>query len=116
MGMYSEEFVGKRLNVMEVLGENKERKPMRRWLDTTRNDLSERELSGEEGQDRVQWRCLRTRKHRHRMKGCGRSRLLLEMLQFYKYTLRVTPQCTYTGLSPGRIRSTALGSVTFWNL
>ena len=30
----------------------------RRWLDNIRNDLSERELSEEEAQDRVKWRCL----------------------------------------------------------
>ena len=30
----------------------------RRWLDNIKNDLSERELSGEEAQDRVQWRRL----------------------------------------------------------
>ena len=35
-------------------GEEKER----RWLDSIRNDLSERELAGEEAHDRVQWRRL----------------------------------------------------------
>ena len=29
-------------------------RPMLRWLDNIRNDMSERELSGEEAQDRVQ--------------------------------------------------------------
>ena len=29
-----------------------------RWLDNIKNDLSERELSGEEAKDRVQWRRL----------------------------------------------------------
>ena len=33
-------------------------RPKRRWLDNIKNDLSERELSGEEAQDRVQWRHL----------------------------------------------------------
>ena len=37
--------------------EKKERKT-EAWLDNIKNDLSERELSGEEAQDRVQWRRL----------------------------------------------------------
>ena len=40
-------------------GEKKERKrPKRRWLDSIRNDLSERKLSGEDVQDRAKWRRL----------------------------------------------------------
>ena len=34
------------------------RRPKRRWLDNIKNDLSGRELSGEEAQDQVQWRRL----------------------------------------------------------
>ena len=34
-------------------GEKKGGRPKRRWLDNINNDLSERELSGEEAQDRV---------------------------------------------------------------
>ena len=39
---------------MEVPGKRKERRgrPKRRWMDNIKNDLSERELSGEEAQDR----------------------------------------------------------------
>ena len=43
---------------MEVPGKRKIGRPKGRWLDNIKNDLSERELSGEEAQDRVQWRCL----------------------------------------------------------
>ena len=53
-----EEYVGKRVMVMEVPGERRRRRPKRRWLDNIKNDLSERELSGEEAQDRVKWRRL----------------------------------------------------------
>ena len=41
-----EEYVGNR--VMEVPGKRTRRRPKRRWLDNIKNDLSERELSGEE--------------------------------------------------------------------
>ena len=41
-----EEYVGKR--VMEVPGKRTRGRPKRRWLDNIKNDLSERELSGEE--------------------------------------------------------------------
>ena len=51
-----EEYVGKR--VMEVPGKRRRGRPKRRWLDNIKNGLSERELSGEEAQDRVQWRRL----------------------------------------------------------
>ena len=44
--------------VMEVPGKRRRGRPKRRWLDNIKNDLSERELSGEEAPDRVQWRRL----------------------------------------------------------
>ena len=53
-----DEYVGKRVMVMEVPGERRRGRPTRKWLDNINNDLSERELSGEEAQDRVQWRCF----------------------------------------------------------
>ena len=42
------EYVGKRVVVMEVPGKRTRGRPKRRWLDNIKNDLSERELSGEE--------------------------------------------------------------------
>ena len=43
--------------VMELPGKRRGR-PKRRWLDSIRNDLSERVLSGEDVQDRPRWRRL----------------------------------------------------------
>ena len=43
---------------MEVPGESRRGKPKRRWLDNTKNDLSDRELSGEDAQERAIWRRL----------------------------------------------------------
>ena len=53
-----EEYVGRRVMVMKVPRKRRIGRPKRRWLDNIRNDLSEIELSGEEAQDRVQWRRL----------------------------------------------------------
>ena len=53
-----EEYVGKRVMVMEVTGKRRRGRLKRRWSDDIKNDLSEIELSGEEAQDRVQWRSL----------------------------------------------------------
>ena len=41
-------YVSKRVMAMEVPGEKMRGRPKRRWLDNITNDLSERELSGEE--------------------------------------------------------------------
>ena len=38
-----DEYVGKRVMAMEVPGKRKRGRPKRMWLDTIRNDLSERE-------------------------------------------------------------------------
>ena len=38
--------------------EGEEDQRARRWLDNIKNDLSERELSGEDEQDRAKWRRL----------------------------------------------------------
>ena len=46
-----DEYVGKRVMVMEVAGKIRGGRPKRWWLDNIRNDLSERGLSGEEVQD-----------------------------------------------------------------
>ena len=53
-----DEYVCKKLMAMEVLGKRRRRRPKRRWLDSIRNDLSERELSREHAQDRAKERCL----------------------------------------------------------
>ena len=53
-----DEYVGNRLMTMEVQGKIRRGRPKRRWLDSIRNDLSERELSREEAQDRTKWRRL----------------------------------------------------------
>ena len=39
------EYVGKRVMGMGVLGKRRRGRPNRRWLDSIRNDLSEREIS-----------------------------------------------------------------------
>ena len=53
-----DEYVGKRVMAMEVPGKRRRGRPKRRWLDSIRNDLSERELSREDAQDRAKWRRL----------------------------------------------------------
>ena len=53
-----DEYVGKRVMVMEVSGKGRKGRPRRTWLDNIKNDLSERELSREDAQGRDKWRCL----------------------------------------------------------
>ena len=53
-----DEYVGKRVMAMEVPGNRRRGRPKRRWLDSIRNDLSERELSKEDAQDRAKWKRL----------------------------------------------------------
>ena len=53
-----DEYVGKRVMGMEVTGKRRRGRPKRRWLDSIRNDLSERGLSEEDAQDRPRWRRL----------------------------------------------------------
>ena len=68
--------LGKRVMVMEVPWKRRRGRPKRRWLDNIKNDLSERELLGEDAQDRVQWRRLRIiidPKYKS-YKRCGRRR------------------------------------------
>ena len=52
------EYVGKRVMTMEVPGKRRRGMPKRRWLDSIRIDLSERELTEEDAQDREKWRRL----------------------------------------------------------
>ena len=47
------ECIGKRVVAMEVPGKRRRGRPKRRWLDSIRNDLSERDT-----QDRAKWRRL----------------------------------------------------------
>ena len=70
-----EEYIGKRVMGMEVPGTRRRGRPKRRWLDSIRNDLSERGLSGEDAQDRVKWKETSTthkweRMRKKNMKGC----------------------------------------------
>ena len=51
-----DEYVGNIVTRMEVPGKRRRGRPKRRWLDSTRNDLLERELSREDTQDRAKWR------------------------------------------------------------
>ena len=53
-----DEYVGKRVMGTEMPGKRRRERPKRRWLDSIRNDLSERELSGEDAQDCPRWRRL----------------------------------------------------------
>ena len=53
-----DEYVAKRVVVLEVPGKRRRGRPNRRWWANIKKDLSERELSGEKAQDRVQWRRL----------------------------------------------------------
>ena len=48
--------MGKSVMVMELPGKRRRGRPKRMWLDNIRNDLSEKELSEEDVQDRVKWR------------------------------------------------------------
>ena len=53
-----DEYIGKRVVAMGVPGKRRRGRPKRRWLDSIRNDLSEKELSREDTQDRAKWRRL----------------------------------------------------------
>ena len=53
-----DEYVGKRVMGMEVPGKRRRDRPKRMWFDNIMNDLSERELSAEDAQDRAKWRRL----------------------------------------------------------
>ena len=53
-----DEYVGKRVMVMELPGKRRRGRPKRMRLDSIRNDLSERDLSREDAQDRAKWRRL----------------------------------------------------------
>ena len=50
-----DEYVGKRVMTMEVPVKRRRGKPKRMWLDSIRIDLSERELTEEDAQDRAKW-------------------------------------------------------------
>ena len=50
--------IGNSVMAMEVPGKRRRGRPKRRWLDSIRNDLSERELAREDTQDRDKWRRL----------------------------------------------------------
>ena len=50
--------MGKRVMVIEVPWMRRRGSPKRKWLDNIRNHLSERELSGDETQCRINWKRL----------------------------------------------------------
>ena len=50
--------MGKRVMVIDVPEKRLRGRSKCRWLDDIKNDLTERELSGEDAQDRVQRRCI----------------------------------------------------------
>ena len=54
---------GKRVTVIEVPVKRRRGRPKQRWLDNIKNDLSERELSGEDAQYRVKTEAYH-KKHR----------------------------------------------------
>ena len=70
-----DEYVGKRVMGMEMPGKRRRGRPKRRWLDSFWNDLSERELSGEDAQVRAKWRRLTRHIDPHIKVGkrCGRK-------------------------------------------
>ena len=71
-----DEYVGKRVMVMEVPAKRRRGRPKRRWLDGIMNDLSERELSGEEAR-KITFNGVvsyETSTPHKSGKGCGRKR------------------------------------------
>ena len=62
------EYVGKRVMVLEVPGKTSRRRQKRKWFHNTRDELSERELSGEEAQDSVRSIGVSYKKHRPHIK------------------------------------------------
>ena len=55
-----DEYVGKRVMVMEVSEKRRRGRPKRRWLDNIKNDMSERgSCQGRKHKDRVKWRRLK---------------------------------------------------------
>ena len=65
-------YVGKIMMAMEVSWKRRRGSPKRKWLDNTRNDLSERELSGDVAQCRVNGRSLiRNVDPTTHVKGCA---------------------------------------------
>ena len=70
-----DEYVGRIVMGTEAPGKRKRGTPKRRWLDNIKNDLSEREFSVEDPQDRHKWRRLIRPSTPHKScNGCGTRR------------------------------------------
>ena len=56
--MKREDYIGRRAMYLKVQGRRKIGRPrrLRRWLDRVRDDIKEKELSGEKEYDRATWR------------------------------------------------------------
>ena len=78
--MEEEYYVGKTVMVLEVPRKRTRGRPKRSWLDNIRNDLSKRELSGQEAKTGLNggdsYKPLTPQKSR---KGCGSRRLKFQI-------------------------------------
>ena len=67
--------MGKIMMAMEVSWKRRRGSPKRKWLDNTRSDMAERELSGDEAQCLVNGkRLIRNIDSTYNVKGCVKGR------------------------------------------
>ena len=97
--MYCEEnYVGKRVMVMDLPGKRTRGNPKRRLLDNIRNDWSDRELSGEEGAHQHTWT------PRKSGKVCGRRRYIECVYTIYPYCLCLRNKMYNNPITTGLIK------------